>query len=74
MVLCGEQVGNIVKLLSFLRENRECNSGAKFIHIGFATHCQATPGKEGPNEDPDNERDICIPLHIKLEWLFICVI
>lgn len=63
-----------VKLVSFLRENSKSNSGAKFIPMGFATHYQATPEREGPNEDPDNERHIMyIPLHIKLEWLFLFI-
>lgn len=59
--------------MSFLRENSESNSGAKFIPVGFATHYQATPEREGPNEDPDNERDICIPSLLKLEWLFLFI-
>lgn len=62
-----------IKLASFLRGNSESNSPAKFIPMGFATGYQVTPEREGPNEDPDNERDICTPLNIKLEWLFLFV-
>lgn len=62
-----------IKLVSFLRGNSESNSRAKFIPMGFATGYQATPEWEGPNEDPDNERDICTSLNTKLEWLFLFI-
>lgn len=55
-----------IKPVSFLRENSENTSGAKFIPMVFATRYQATPKQEGSNEDPDNEKDICIPLNIKM--------
>jgi len=51
-----------IKLVSFLRENSDNNSGAKSIPLGFATHYQVTPEQEGSNEDPENERDTCVPL------------
>lgn len=55
-----------IKLLSFLRENSENNSGAKYTSIFFAAWYQATPEQEEYNEDPDNERVICIPYNIKI--------
>lgn len=46
MVVCGGQAGNVVKLVSFLRENSESSSGAKIIPMGFAKHYQAAPERE----------------------------
>lgn len=59
-----------MKLVSFPRENSESNSGAEFIPMAFATCYQATGEQEWSNEDPGNERDICTPFNIKIEWLF----
>lgn len=59
-----------IKLVSFLRGNSENNSGAKSIPMFFARCYQATPEQEGSNEDPDNEKDMCIAFNIKIEWLF----